>query len=107
MQQLNYTKHATHRMQQRGIRRHQVERLIDLADLYIPVGRALGAIRISRPAIAEAVADGWLCRAEAERLKRRAVLIADDGEIVTVAHLYGRKSASYTRRERRNHWGQK
>ena len=104
MPQYNYTKHATVRMQQRGFCHQQVARLVDFADLYTPVGRALGALRVSRSALAEAVADGMLRQADADRLSRRAVVMAEDGAIVTLAHLCGRKSASYERRDRRAYW---
>lgn len=104
MSQYHYTKHATARMQQRGFGHQQVARLVDLADLYTPIGRAMGALRVSRSALAEAVAEGTLPQADADRLSRRAVVMAEDGAIVTLAHLCGRKSASYKRRDRRAHW---
>ena len=103
MQQQTFTRHATERMQQRGFCRDQVGMLVDLADLYTPIGRAMGALRVSRSAVAEAVADG-LSGAAAERLGKRVAVVADDGAIVTLTHLFGRKAASYRRRDRRAYW---
>ena len=103
MKNINWTKHATTRSQQRGFGRDQVERLIELADLVTPVSRGAAALRVSRSAIAEAVAEG-LCSKAAARLAGRVAVLADDGAIVTVAHLCGRKAKAYKRRDRRPFW---
>ena len=100
MKNLNWTKHAVTRSQQRGFGRMQVETLCQLADLFTPVARGADAFRVSRKALAEAVAEG-LCRKDADRLSGRVAVVADDGSIVTLAHLAGRKARAYKRRDRR------
>ena len=97
------THHASRRSQQRGLRAFQIEALLDLADLCVPVGRNLNALRLSRDALNDAIADG-LSPAIAANLERRAIVLADDGAIVTVAHLHGAKSRAYRRRDRRPYW---
>ena len=97
------TKHANKRRQQRGFRSADLANLFSLADLDVPVSKGACAIRMSRSALAEALADG-LRPAAAERLTRGVMVLADDGAVVTMAHLHGRKSKSYTRRDRRPFW---
>ena len=103
MNRFRTTKHSEARIRQRGLRASQVQRLVELADLDVSVGPNATAIRLSRKASAEAIADG-LSPAVIEKLTGKAVVLADDGAIITVAHLYGRKSSSYTRRDRRAYW---
>lgn len=100
---LAMTQHATRRAQQRSIRRVQIEQLFLLSDISSRVDRNLGALRMSRTALKEALADG-LPPAQADRLAGRTLVLADDGAIVTLTHLHGSKSGSYRRRDRRAYW---
>jgi hypothetical protein len=97
------THHATCRGQQRAARRGQVEQLFLLSDISSSVDRHLSAIRLSRAALQEAVADG-LPPGQAERLQGRSMILSDDGAVVSLVHLHGRRSANYKRRDRRPYW---
>lgn len=101
--QIIATKHAGKRMRQRGIRNEQVLAVAQLADIDVPVGRSLHAMRMSRHAIAEAAAEG-LSASEFDRLRHMVLVESADGALVTVAHLHGRKSRAYSRRDRRKFW---
>lgn len=100
---LAMTRHATRRAQQRAINRLQIEQLFLLSDMSSRVDRHLGALRLSRGALTEALADG-MPPAQADRLAGRTLVLADDGAIVTLAHLHGSKSGAYRRRDRRAYW---
>jgi hypothetical protein len=97
------TKHACRRSQQRAVRNSQVAGLFHLADLSAPVDRKMTALRVSRDALHEAIAEG-MAPADADRLGRRVIVLSDDGAVVTVAHLHGEKARSYRRRDRRAYW---
>lgn len=101
--QLATTKHAEHRMRQRGIRDDQVSILASLADIDVPVGRSLYALRLSRKALVEAQAEG-LKVGTADRLRRMVLVESSDGALVTVAHLHGPKSRAYRRDDHRKFW---
>lgn len=103
MKTFTMTKHARRRSQQRAFRNSQIAALFGLADLSVPVDRHLSALRFSRTALSEAVADG-MAPADADRLARRTMVVSDDGAILTVAHLHGPKSRKYCRRDRRAYW---
>ncbi len=103
MTNLAMTIHAARRAQQRAIKRTQIEQLFLLSDTSSRVDRHLNALRLSRSALQEAMADG-MPPAEADRLAGRTIVIADDGAIVTLAHLHGSKSRAYRRRDRRAYW---
>lgn len=101
--QQRLTKHAQMRMQQRGVKDLRMEILRNLADLELPVGRGLHAMRLSQRALSEARAQG-LSAQEADRLQRMVLVESADGALVTVAHLHGGKAKAYTRRDRRKFW---
>lgn len=96
------TKHATARANQRGVPHRRLEALLAVADLEVAVGRGLHARRASRRALLEAIADG-LPPALAGHLSNLAVVEADNGSVVTVAHIHGRAGQHYKRRTR-SHW---
>lgn len=98
----NLTLHAKVRANQRGVSDRRLLSLLVIADIAVPVGRDLHAHRVSRGALAEAIAEG-LSPSDADRLSNIAVVEADNGAIVTVAPVHGRKGRHYRRRSRR-HW---
>jgi hypothetical protein len=103
MERFRLTRHAERRCQQRGFRSVQLTAFREIADLCVPVGRGLSALRCSRDALREAVSDG-MAPADADRFAGRVMILADDGAVVTVAHLHGRKAWTYRRRDRRPFW---
>ena len=103
MSTFRMTNHACRRSQQRSVSSEQLSALFWLTDMATPVDRRLTAHRISRNALFEAVADG-MAPAIADRLIRRAMVLSDDGAVVTVATLHGTKAQSYRRRDRRPYW---
>jgi hypothetical protein len=103
---LTLTQHASRRAQQRAMRHDQIEQMFLLSDLVTPVNKNVCALRVSRTALAEAIADG-LAPAEAQRLSGRTMLLADDGAVVTLAHLHGRRARAYRQRDRRPYWKDK
>lgn len=98
----NMTYHSSVRANQRGINNERLSALLNIADIDVPVGRRLSARRVSRAALHEAIKEG-LPPSQADRLKRLAVIEADDGAIVSVASVYGRKGRRYKRRVS-NYW---
>ena len=96
------SRHADIRAGQRGVSQQRLEALLYLADLEVPVGRNISARRLSRDALSSALAEGWP-PATAGRLQRMFLVEADDGTVVTVGHLYGRRSRAYRRRIYK-HW---
>ena len=94
------TRHAQVRANQRGVTKHRLASLLRFADIDVAVGRHLHARRVSRCGIAVAIQEG-LAPSDAERLSRIAVIVADDGAVVTVAPVYGCKGRHYGRRMRR------
>jgi hypothetical protein len=94
------TRHAEIRANQRGVTISRLASLLSFADIDVAVGRQLYARRVSRCALAEAIQEG-LSPSEGERISRIAVIEGDNGAIVTVAAVYGRKGRHYRRRMRR------
>lgn len=97
------TRHARVRMQQRGIKHTRLASVLEYADLSNPVSRHLSAIRVSKRAVQEAIADG-VDPQEMKRAFRMVVINSVDGALVTCANVHGRKAKNYTRRERQNYW---
>ncbi|WP_431855328.1 hypothetical protein [Azospirillum sp.] len=83
---MHVTKHASRRLQQRGVPGPRLERHIEFADRVVPVGDGSVCLTVSREGLAELVAAG-VNRQELERLRRLAVVIAADGAVRTVMHL--------------------
>jgi hypothetical protein len=97
------SKHATQRMQQRGMRLCDIALATSLFDFEVAVGRGMSALRLSRRALREAQADGVSAEAIA-RIARTVLVASDDGTLVTCARLHGPGAGNYTRRDRRKYW---
>lgn len=80
---IDVTRHATRRCRERGLRRRDVARLIDVADRRVFVGNGCTSLSLTRDGIADLVGDGWP-PADLMRLTRHCVLPGDAGAVVTV-----------------------
>lgn len=74
------TRHARVRMQQRGIKHTRLASVLEYADLSNPVSRHLSAIRVSKRAVQEAIADG-VDPQEMKRAFRMVVINSVDGAL--------------------------
>ena len=86
---LGLTDHAAARMQQRGIRAHALEALLD----YGRVAHGPGGCDIvffDRKAKARLKKLGGEAAREAERVSRTYAILGSDGTVVTVGHRYRR-----------------
>ena len=91
---MRVTKHASRRLQQRGIPGTRLERHIQFADRVVPVGDGSICLTVSREGLADLAAEG-VNRQELERLRRLAVVIAADEAVRTVMHLHARRGRRY------------
>jgi hypothetical protein len=93
-------RHLRKRCQQRGVRKLDLETLLDGSDRVVAVGGGRVAITLTSRAAAalraEGVAPGVL-----ERARRRAVVIDASGDTITVVVPSGRRGRHYRRGTRR------
>ena len=82
MNKISFSRHATKRSQQRGIRQALINALLERFDLDRPVGDGCHALSCSRAELARAREDG-VPTAIIERLGRVVLVISPDGIIVT------------------------
>lgn len=90
------TGHAKRRCQERGLRRRDIARLVDLADQRIAVGKHCTSVWLTRAGLAELVSDGWP-PAQLVRLTRHCVLLGEAGAVVTVLAGSRRRMRGYRR----------
>lgn len=100
---MHLSRHAEARANQRGIRQASLETLLDLADFAKPVARGLTVLRASNRSLAFALSEG-IDPSTVARLRKLAIVQADDGTLVTCAHIHGRKAKGYLCRDRRKSW---
>jgi hypothetical protein len=93
---IQVTRHAARRSRQRGIRRRDVTRLVDLADRQVFVGSHCTSLWLSNEGVADLLGDGAPPGALVH-LTRHCVLVGDNGAVLTVVA----GSRSRTRRYRR------
>ncbi len=96
MSSIALTRHAARRARQRGIGGDLIDAFLSLADWETPVGSGCTALSISRrlkrdPDIRAAF--GPLL----DRIARLAMVMAPDGEVVTVMHARGETGRRYRR----------
>ena len=88
--------HGRARARHRGTTPRMVATLAALADQAVPVGRGCVSVTLSRGAAEEAQAEG--CPpALLDRLRRRAMVIADNGDLVTLLIPHRRRGRRYRR----------
>ena len=93
---LRISKHAIARMNQRGIRKVDIELLVAHADIAIPCGNG----RISYSMTKKGLNDLLLAEVPvqvADRLRSICAIVAEDGTIVSVMKLHGHKGKRYRR----------
>lgn len=100
---MQLSRHAEARSNQRGISQASLLALMEIADFAKPVARGLTVLRATGRSLAFAAGDGF-DPATIASLRKLIVVQAEDGTLVTCAHLHGRKAKSYLRRERRKFW---
>jgi hypothetical protein len=82
----HFTKHATVRAQQRGIRGAEVNLVFRFADLEVPVGSKCYRWSISSRELADLKAQGFMTPAEAEKCQRLAIITDGQSIITTYRH---------------------
>jgi hypothetical protein len=90
-------RHLRKRCQQRGVRKVDLEALLDGGDRVVAVGGGRVAITITRKRAAALRAEG-LAAGVLDRARRRAVIVDEDGDAVTVVVPSGRRGRHYRRR---------
>ena len=90
MSNLELSKHAASRANQRGVPHHLLSTLLDIADVDSPVGGSCRLLRVSRRRLNDRAVRRQV-GSEADRLSSLAVIWSDDTQsIVTVLHHDGR-----------------
>ena len=80
---LDVTRHAIRRCRERGFRRRDITRLVDMADQWVSIGNRCTSLWLSQEGVADLLADGWP-PAEVMRLTRHCVLVGNTGAVMTV-----------------------
>lgn len=88
--------HGRVRARQRGTTARMLLSLAGLADRDVPAGGGCSSVTLSRAGAEEALADGHP-PALVERLRRRAMVVAGDGALVTILIPHGRRRRGYRR----------
>ena len=97
-------RHLSRRCQQRGVRKVELQILMDWADRVVAVGGRRVAITLTDKAAAEAAT---ALRAEGvaagliDRARKRALVVNGDGDTITVVIPCGRRGRHYRRDARR------
>jgi hypothetical protein len=93
-------RHLRRRCQQRGVRKRDLETLLDCADRVVAVGGGRVSITLSNRAFAALRGQG-VPAGVLERVRRRAVIIIENGDAITVVIPSGRRGRHYRRGARR------
>jgi hypothetical protein len=93
-------RHLRRRCQQRGVRKHDLDMLLDWADRIVPVGGGRVAITLTRQRAALLRARG-IAAGLIDRARKRALVVNAEGELITVVIPSGRRGRHYRRDARR------
>jgi hypothetical protein len=93
-------RHLHKRCQQRGVRKVDLQALLDWADQVVAVGGGRVAMTLTRGAAAALRAQG-IAVSLVERARKRAVVMNADGDTITVVVPSGRRGRHYRRDARR------
>lgn len=92
--ELLLTAHGRRRAAARGFSADVLGDLISIADRAVPVGRGCHALSASNAAIAAAREDG-MAPEMLDRLRRRVLVVDEDGVVVTALIAFQRRSRHY------------
>ena len=87
----NLTRHAQVRIQQRGLKRQEIDLVMQFADKEVRRGGAIVALSLSRNQISELQADGIINAAQNELLRNLVVLYSGEEQAVVTAFRGTRK----------------
>jgi len=93
-------RHLQKRCQPRGVRKVDLQALLDWADRVVAVGGGRVAITLTRRAAAALRAQG-IAASLVERARKRAVVMNANGDTITVVVPSGRRGRHYRRDARR------
>jgi hypothetical protein len=93
-------RHLRRRCQQRGVRKIDLQALIDLADRVVPVGGGRVAITLTPRAAAMLRTEG-VAASLLDRVSRLAAVVGENGDLITVVVPSGRRGRHYRRDVRR------
>jgi len=100
-------RHLSRRCQQRGVRKVELQILIDWADRVVPVGGRRVAITLTDKAAAALRAEG-VAAGLIDRARKRALVVNGDGDAITVVIPCGRRGRHYRRdARRRRRWARR
>lgn len=95
------TKHAQIRMQQRGVRDGMTDIILTFADRRVNVGGESQAFSVSRKNAQKLIETGVMAPSMADRIKNKAVVVANDNHVVTVMNLEDGKRGRRYRKGRK------
>ncbi len=98
--ELYLSAHGRVRARHRGTTHNMMATLAALADHGVPVGGGCISVTLSRAAAEEALAEGYP-PALLDRLCRRAMVVADNGDLVTLLIPHRRRGRRYRRADGR------
>ena len=81
-----FSQHAMKRAQQRGVKDQTVDIIIEFADKKVPVKDNRLSLTVSKKRLKSLVLEGTLDAQMAEKIADVAVIMAEDGEVVSVLH---------------------
>src|SRR5947209_16383255 len=93
-------RHLHKRCQQRGVRKVDLQALLDWADRVVAVGGGRVAMTLTRRRAAALRAQGFAAGL-VERMRKRAVVIDENGDAMTVVVPSGRRGRHYRRGAKR------
>ena len=99
-------RHVRERCQQRGVRKHDLDLLFEEGDRDAPVGDGRVSITLTRKAAAALRAEG-IASAVLDRTRRRAIIIDQNGNAITIVVPSHRRGRCYRRRAKRPRGGRR
>lgn len=108
--EIEFTQHATKRMQQRGIKKQAARIILTHADKEIHVGKGSIALSVSKQRLDVLRRNGQVSPQLADKVKGKCLLVANDNgpneqrdKVVTVLQIRGKSGRHYRKSCRRNY----